>query len=159
MTVMKAPNGDAIQGTSELVPGVALGSLCVGDDEVHHDGGTNIDWDAQKSRTIAGAVLFMDESGNEWPQHHLIPAEAKPLTDETISAMVDEDKLGAALDSAKAFAASLRELQGIAWITKQKEADLNVLLFERLHHSAKSIALGLRQRDLQAQASTEHPAC
>lgn len=70
-----APNGKAIVGTYERVPGTALaGTVTVADNgaiEPDYDGTTEMDWDAQTTVRKGGRRLWVDEDGHLWSEAKL----------------------------------------------------------------------------------------
>lgn len=69
-----APNGEAIEGTYEMVPGVAACTFYRGEDgemTYDHDGGTEMFWDGALTQQVAdgpkkGQTLFLCSKGEEW---------------------------------------------------------------------------------------------
>ncbi|SFJ48700.1 hypothetical protein SAMN03159338_1531 [Sphingomonas sp. NFR04] len=145
MSELKAPNGTEIRGTQELVPGAA-GVVFTPDEACgfEHDGsGTEMFWDAIETVEIAGATMFTDHDGIDWMQHHLIPADAEPLTPATLDAFQKEERVGMLLDC-------LRRAQSLG-----AEAGLSLLLTrhavedtEKTYEQLKARSLDLKARDL-----------
>jgi hypothetical protein len=72
MRQLVSPDGCRIVGTAEIIFGVAL---ILGADEpgegrarftLHYQGGTEVDWDSQTTRTEQRERLFVDEDGMTW---------------------------------------------------------------------------------------------
>ncbi|TIQ64402.1 MAG: hypothetical protein E5X41_17225 [Mesorhizobium sp.] len=80
---MKAPDGTPIVATPENIPGTCAVEFNA-DGTFWHLGGTNIDWDSQKTVLLAGQTVFIDENDNEWLQSQLIADDADELPAEQI---------------------------------------------------------------------------
>lgn len=70
-----APNGKAIVGTYERVPGTALAVTVTiatsGGIEPEYEGTTEMDWDAQTTVRRSGRRLWVDEDGHLWSEDKL----------------------------------------------------------------------------------------
>jgi hypothetical protein len=125
-----APTGDALQGTSELIP-VAYGIDFTGPDprsDFDHNGDNNEFDEAAVPIAAIGGPFFMDESGEDWPAHHLIPADAEPLSDETLRLFAIEIALGKALDAANASLGGLRGVLKVIGSETPETSELITLL-------------------------------
>ena len=143
MRIMKAPNGSKIQGTAETIPGLAAGTLEEGEDEISYTGGTDVDWNGQATDEIVGASVFVDEDDNRWLQHPLIPDDAEPLTDETLLAFGNEERVGKLLDQLY-LTQKASEDAGISMLlTRHAIADTR-----KVHSRLKERSLALKERDL-----------
>ena len=74
-----APNGAEILGTAEVVEAVALvqrgayDRLPDGSIHIEYQGGSEVDWDSQKSRTTdKGERIFVDATGMRWGESDLL---------------------------------------------------------------------------------------
>lgn len=70
-----SPDGLEIEGSYDLVPGVALmGGVTVTEGKVTPDyvDQTDMNWDGQYTVTKRGKRLFADTKGNLWPEHKLL---------------------------------------------------------------------------------------
>jgi hypothetical protein len=72
-----APNGRPIIGTSDLIPGCALGAVFKeapdGELQVEFEGETRVYWDGQYQVTDdEGRELYQDDDGGEWPESELV---------------------------------------------------------------------------------------
>jgi hypothetical protein len=80
---LMAPNGVALQGTSEEIPGCAqllyLRRNAVGETESDWVGGTEVFWDGQQTIMWRGQKVFIDENGDEWLESQLIPTDTAEL--------------------------------------------------------------------------------
>lgn len=111
MSDFKAPTGDGLQGTADKVPGAAgvtWDESASDPGEFEHDGGTKMFWNDSSTQTIAGATVWIDESGSEWLEHHLLPVDAEPVSDDTIDAFDKEMKVGRLLDALEAVEVASR---------------------------------------------------
>ena len=95
----KAPNGAEIKGTYETVLGTAETRFIGPKAEYDHCGGTDMHWDTSTTADIAGVPMLTDENGEDWLQHHLIPVDAKPLSDVLIHKCNEEIVYGQALEA------------------------------------------------------------
>ena len=66
------PNGDAIIGTKETVPGTALAQEYEPNGEPIYDGQTDMWWDDQKTVWSQGSRVYIDEGGDEWSFEELM---------------------------------------------------------------------------------------
>ena len=76
---MKAvsPEGNPIIGTLEFVEGVARADVTVGDNgelNVEYSGGTEVDWNSQRTKTEAGERLFVCSRRKLWRESQVVPA-------------------------------------------------------------------------------------
>ena len=74
LRVAYAPNGARIEGTLEVVHGIALGFAVLTDDgiEMEYDGETKVDWDSQEPELdLNGQVQCVDEGGQVWSADQL----------------------------------------------------------------------------------------
>lgn len=71
----RTPNGDAIIGTLEHLPGIAQAAEITREGEPIHTGYTEIDWNASKTVKRDGKILFVCESGEHWTFDQLIEEE------------------------------------------------------------------------------------
>jgi hypothetical protein len=126
-----APTGDELQGTFENVS-AAASCLFTGEDpgeQFEHDGsGTNAFWDGMVTQSLCGATMFICASGLEWPAHHLIPADAEPLSAETLRLFAIEHALGVALDAATASVEALRATLKLMGSVTPETSELITLL-------------------------------
>lgn len=105
---LKAPTGAGISGTLETIGGtcpVSFYCAANGSDVTHEStGGTNIDWDGQRTREIVGSAIFTDDESECWLAHHLIPDgpdDEEALPDEIIRLMRAEFCIGEQLEAAR----------------------------------------------------------
>jgi len=75
---MKAPDGTAIVATVEVLAGTA-GVFYDGPSWDYDGTGTQMDWDDQTTKVIAGQLVFADDNGKEWLESQLISDDAEPL--------------------------------------------------------------------------------
>jgi len=68
-----APNGKAIEGTYEKVPGTSMaGTVTITPDgaiEPEYEGETRMDWDSQSAVRRRGQRLWVDEDGHLWGEN------------------------------------------------------------------------------------------
>lgn len=96
-------DGNPIVSTKETIPG-----LCgieedsfesgQGGIEFESGGGTNVDWDNQKTVTVNGQRIFVDDADREWPGCALVlvPNEIDADSDEEENRVLPADKVAAA---------------------------------------------------------------
>ena len=76
-----APNGQRIIATKDWIPGNALIDGATqnpdGTFDLIWNGETKICWDGQYTEEYRGRRIFLDEAGNEWPEHRLAHETAK----------------------------------------------------------------------------------
>ena len=75
---LKAPNGNEITGTKEILVGEAYIQdlrLVDGKVEYDHSGETEVFWDCQQTATEKNQTIFIDEDGGEWLESQLIESE------------------------------------------------------------------------------------
>jgi hypothetical protein len=170
-----APTGDDLQGTLESVTGAA--SVCFTSSDsgeaFEHEGGTEIFWDGIQTQSCCGAVLFLCEGGEEWPAHHLIPADAEPLSAETLRLFAIEIALGRALDTAMESLEAVRGVLKVLGSTTPETSELITTLtrfterdrpkrpvrggtlidhLNREYQRAKAVSIAAKDRELKAQA-------
>jgi hypothetical protein len=72
MKQLYAPNDKLIVGTAETVRAVANTTGWSECGDPIYQGGSNVDWDSQSTRTLlvlgAETRIVVDEDGDEWPQ-------------------------------------------------------------------------------------------
>jgi hypothetical protein len=97
-----SPTGHDIRGTYERLTGTYPVHFNDERAEFDYTGGSSefFDEDA-KVIEIDGAATFLDENGDEWLAHHLIPADMDPLSSATLDLIAEEMVIGDALESAK----------------------------------------------------------
>lgn len=142
----KAPTGEEIVGTFDKVTGscrVNWNEDGTTPAEFEHSGDTKMFWDSSVTQSNAGTTLWLDDAGSTWPDHHLIPEDAEPVTDETIDAMDKEQKVGALLDALVAADAATTALGITSRLSWGALADTRQT-FEAL----KEKAIALKKRDL-----------
>lgn len=101
-----APDGSELHGTLEHLTGtVDVHFTSEGRDYDFSNSGTAVDWDGSETATIDGATIFVDKSGVHWLQHHLIPADAEPVSDGLIASIRHEMRAGRAMEAAKVLEA------------------------------------------------------
>lgn len=67
-----SPTGHPIVGTIETITGTS-GVLFTDDGSYNYDGtGTEVDWNSQKTKMLAGETIFVDGNGDEWFESQLI---------------------------------------------------------------------------------------
>ena len=66
MKQYRAPNGQRIIGTADLVMATAIIKGFDDTGDVVHMGESEVDWDSQKTRTRNGKPLYVCENGEEW---------------------------------------------------------------------------------------------
>jgi hypothetical protein len=66
MSRYRAPNGELIIGTAEMVLCTANIDGISDDGMPDYTGDTDVHWDTQETQTKNGKILFVCESGDEW---------------------------------------------------------------------------------------------
>jgi len=108
-----APDGTKIVSTKETVPGTCdvnddSYSIVDGRLDFDHGGGTDMDWDAQKTVEVRGEQMFLDEEEGEWPACALVlvPNEIDPDADEESDRALPAEAVAAAEAAYDAWEAS-----------------------------------------------------
>lgn len=119
-----APDGTKIASTKELVPGTCdvnddSYSIVDGKLDFDHGGGTDVDWNGQKTVEEKGERIFLDEDEGEWPECALVlvPNEIDPDADDEADRELPADKVAAAyaaFDAWSAKAAYVSEIKAPA---------------------------------------------
>lgn len=107
---MKAPNGVDIMGTKEITPGAADITFD-GTNWEHSGNGTKVYWDYQITETLVDAAVFVDESGDEWCEHHLIPDDVPHLPCATVDLIMEEMRMARAVASLGDYILALEAMQ------------------------------------------------
>ena len=61
-----SPTGSRIVGTLETIPGIATITDIAADGTPQYAGGTEVQWNCQKTVTRDGKIVFLDEDAAEW---------------------------------------------------------------------------------------------
>lgn len=147
---MKAPNGIAITGTDESIPGTAVVNFT--EEGYVHVGTTEMHWDGSETRTIAKATVFVDKNGEGWMEHHLIPEDAKPLSAELIVQFRREECIGKALDAAEACKVALDLVRDDGLMVDLPSEDYAQLMTLRAGYAIlKAASIRMLQKELKAQ--------
>lgn len=70
-----SPKGDEIEGTLDLIPGVALITGIAENGEPEYAGETMVIWDNQTTQTRNGKTIFICTAGDEWTFDQLVKVE------------------------------------------------------------------------------------
>ena len=76
--VLTTPNGTRLQGTLDMIPGIALvdpDDPMDADGTPNYFGGTEVDWNGQTQQHVNGDKLWVDEDGSTWKQSELVWTE------------------------------------------------------------------------------------
>jgi hypothetical protein len=127
-----APTGAELQGTSELIASAASCTFIASDPTATnayvHNGESEVFWDTSTTQMIVAAPLFTDRDGDDWPAHHLIPADAEPLSAETLRLFALESALGEALDAATGSLEAVRGVLKVLGSATPETSELITLL-------------------------------
>ena len=72
-----SPEGNPIIGTMEVVEGVALAEITIGDNgelNVEYSDETEVDWNSQRTKTEEGERLFVCSRRKLWRESQVVPA-------------------------------------------------------------------------------------
>lgn len=150
---MKAPTGDELQGTYELVEGAADVTFDT-DNECGYDhtgNGTEMFWDGALTLQIADVTMFLDESGHDWLLHHLIPDEAEPLSQATINLFNAEILYGQALRSAEKLVGHMAALPKDAAVRAYIDGPGAVAALEPVYEAAKAASIAAWNAEIATQ--------
>lgn len=108
-----SPNGNAIVSTKETIPGtceVTDDSYSVVDGRIDfdHAGGTDVDWNGQKTVEVLDQKIFIDDAELEWPACALVvvPRQIDPDSDDAEDREIPVEKIEAAKKAFRAWKAS-----------------------------------------------------
>lgn len=108
--IFYAPTSDELQGTLEDLQAACSVRFYNSERGFEHNGArTNIFDNGMHTKQIDGIPVFVDSSGEEWLQHHLI-LEGDPLSQATIALFNHEFYIGTALETARRLQNDLKAL-------------------------------------------------
>lgn len=83
---LQTPDGLRIVGTKETVPGVAHASTFDKNGEPEYEGGTEMDWDNQRSdeHPRGHSLVYVDEDGSEWHRADLTLIPEEEVSDDEV---------------------------------------------------------------------------
>lgn len=95
------PDGSEISGSLEVIGGYCAGAFHpdeTGAIDFEPSGGTDVDWNGQRTVEIDSVSVFLCDGG-EFLQHHLIPQDADPLPATVVRLMLEEVSIGRAYEA------------------------------------------------------------
>lgn len=155
---MFAPTGDNLQGTLETIQAAARASFHANGKEFRHTGSSTEFLNGMLTKHIDGVPVFVDESGEEWLLHHLIPDET-PLSSNTIALLNSEYQIGTTLEAARLLDAEMTPLVKHIRNAPTLSALPGVIKdLEQSYAAAKAISISSIERELALRAASDDEA-
>jgi hypothetical protein len=146
--IFYAPTGDELQGTLEEVQASCTVKFDTPERDFHHDGSrTNIFDNGMHTKQIGGTPVFLDESGQEWLQHHLI-LDSDPLSQATIELFNHEFHIGTALETARRLRNDMNALPDNQFAPALANLPQAIRDLEQAYAAAKAISIEAAAREL-----------
>lgn len=151
--IFYAPTGDGLQGTLEEVQASCTVKFDTPERDFHHDGSrTNIFDNSMHTKQIDGTPVFVDESGDEWLQHHLI-LDSDPLSQATIDLFNHEYRVGTALETARRLRNDMNALPDNHVALALANLPQAIRDLEQAYATAKAISIEAAMHELAIRAN------